>query len=90
MVLEGENEHAASQGRLCHGERNHTGNKTRGKGKGRAPGTAASSSAARRGALPREGRRGDAAAAAAATCHVKMVTAMRWVKSEVSHLPNTT
>lgn len=37
----------------------------RGKGKGRAPGTAASSSAARRGALPREGRRGDAAAAAA-------------------------
>lgn len=28
MVLEGENEHAASQGRPCHRERNHTGNKT--------------------------------------------------------------
>lgn len=72
MVLEGENEHAASQGRPCHRERNHTGNKTRGKGKGRAPGTAASSSAARRGALPREGRRGDAAAAAAPGEQAKM------------------
>jgi len=28
MVLEGENEHAASQGRPCHRERNYTGNKT--------------------------------------------------------------
>lgn len=57
----GEGEEAAPHARPALKEPSQPGSAVtyQGKGKGREPGTAASSTAARRGALPREGRRGE-------------------------------